>query len=147
MTHTHTHRHDGFICCCNSIKGIMRIGSYVNYWPRASMLHFFPSLWKTFRFNLPPSLRFSRLRRAHQPAALRELLFTLWRSHLMFQGEMEQTHDKTSTAYLFFLLLYRTHNRVYICMSSCMRVLLWIHLCPIVFHQVRGRLHSKYCQG
>lgn len=76
-----------------------------------------PSLWKTLRFNLPPSLRFSRLLRAHQPAALHELLFTLWRSHLVFHGEMEQTGDKMSTT----RLLFREHTmrRTYVRLPAC----------------------------
>ena len=111
---------------------------------------FFPSLWKTFRFNLPPSLRFSRLRCAHQPAALHELLFTLWRSHRMFHREMEQTGDKMSTAYLSSLL-YKTHNTVHMLYVGFLHVCAPVNTPMFVFHQVRGRaprgLHSKYCQG
>lgn len=98
-----------------------------------------PSLWKTLRFNLPPSLRFSRLRRAHQPAALHELLFTLWRSHLVFHGEMEQTGDKMSTTRLLFPPLENTQCGV--------RMYGFLHVCAPVNAPMFSRLPPSQRQG
>lgn len=98
-----------------------------------------PSLWKTLRFNLPPSLRFSRLLRAHQPAALHELLFTLWRSHLVFHGEMEQTGDKMSTTRLLFPPLENTQCGV--------RMYGFLHVCAPVNAPMFSRLPPSQRQG
>lgn len=69
-----------------------------------------------------PCLRchLSQLQCVRQPEALCELLFTLWRLYLTFQGEMEQTGDNMLTAYvLFHHFMEHTVHSIHICVSVC----------------------------